>query len=332
MTMDKELIISSSPHIHTQRSVERTMLDVLIALLPAVACSLFFFGAGALVVLLSAVAGCVATEYLIQRFLIKGKSTIGNYSAIVTGVLLALNLPSNLPVYIVILGSIFSIGIVKMAFGGLGNNIFNPAIAGRVFLLLSFPAQMTTWPLPIVNRWKYFDMETGATILSTMKESVSDVNTGASVASSMKEIVEVSTWDAFLGNMGGSMGEVSAIALLIGAAYLLIRKVITWHIPVAILASVALFYLALGDDPLMPLLTGGLLLGAFFMATDYATSPMSHKGMIIYGVMIGVITVIIRKWGAYPEGVSFAILLMNGLTPLINRYFKPTRFGERSKR
>lgn len=308
------------------------MLDVLIALLPAVACSLFFFGAGALVVLLSAVAGCVATEYLIQRFLTKGKSTIGNYSAIVTGVLLALNLPSNLPVYIVILGSIFSIGIVKMAFGGLGNNIFNPAIAGRVFLLLSFPAQMTTWPLPIVNRWKYFDMETGATILSTMKESVSDVNTGASVASSMKDMVEVSTWDAFLGNMGGSMGEVSAIALLIGAAYLLIRKVITWHIPVAILASVALFYLALGDDPLMPMLTGGLLLGAFFMATDYATSPMSHKGMIIYGVMIGVITVIIRKWGAYPEGVSFAILLMNGLTPLINRYFKPTRFGERSKR
>jgi electron transport complex protein RnfD len=308
------------------------MLDVLIALLPAVACSLFFFGAGALVVLLSAVAGCVATEYLIQRFLIKGKSTIGNYSAIVTGVLLALNLPSNLPVYIVILGSIFSIGIVKMAFGGLGNNIFNPAIAGRVFLLLSFPAQMTTWPLPIVNRWKYFDMETGATILSTMKESVSDVNTGASVASSMKDMVEVSAWDAFLGNMGGSMGEVSAIALLIGAAYLLIRKVITWHIPVAILASVALFYLALGDDPLMPMLTGGLLLGAFFMATDYATSPMSHKGMIIYGVMIGVITVIIRKWGAYPEGVSFAILLMNGLTPLINRYFKPTRFGERSKR
>lgn len=308
------------------------MLDVLIALLPAVACSLFFFGAGALVVLLSAVAGCVATEYLIQRFLIKGKSTIGNYSAIVTGVLLALNLPSNLPVYIVILGSIFSIGIVKMAFGGLGNNIFNPAIAGRVFLLLSFPAQMTTWPLPIVNRWKYFDIETGATILSAMKESVSDVNTGASVASSMKDMVEVSTWDAFLGNMGGSMGEVSAIALLIGAAYLLIRKVITWHIPVAILASVALFYLALGDDPLMPMLTGGLLLGAFFMATDYATSPMSHKGMIVYGVMIGVITVIIRKWGAYPEGVSFAILLMNGLTPLINRYFKPTRFGERSKR
>ena len=190
---------------------------------------------------------------------------------------------------------------------------------------------MTTWPLPIVNRWKYFDMETGATILSTMKESVSDVNTGASVASSMKDIVEVSTWDAFLGNMGGSMGEVSAIALLIGAAYLLIRKVITWHIPVAILASVALFYLALGDDPLMPLLTGGLLLGAFFMATDYATSPMSHKGMIIYGVMIGVITVIIRKWGAYPEGVSFAILLMNLMVPYINDLTRQKPLGAKKK-
>ena len=330
--MNNGLIISSSPHIHTGKSVERTMLDVIIALLPAVACSLFFFGAGALVVLVTAIAGCVATEFLIQKFLIKGQSTIGNYSAIVTGVLLALNLPSNLPVYIVLLGSVFAIGIAKMAFGGLGNNIFNPAIAGRVFLLLSFPAQMTTWPLPIVNRWKYFDMETGATILSTMKENVSDVSTGASVAANMHDVVDVSTLDAFLGNMGGSMGEVSAIALLLGGIYLLARKVITWHIPVSILASVALFYLILGDDPLIPLLTGGLLLGALFMATDYATSPMSHKGMIVYGIMIGVITVVIRKWGTYPEGVSFAILLMNGLTPLINRYLKPKRFGERSKR
>ena len=330
--MNNELIISSSPHIHTSKTVERTMLDVIIALLPAIACSLFFFGVGALVVLATAVAGCVATEFLIQKFLIKGNSTIGNYSAIVTGVLLALNLPSNLPVYIVLLGSVFAIGIAKMAFGGLGNNIFNPAIAGRVFLLLSFPAQMTTWPLPIVNRWQYFDMETGATILSTMKEGAGDVSTGASIASSMKDIVDVSPVEALLGNMGGSMGEVSAIALLIGGAYLLLRKVISWHIPVAILASVALFYLILGDDPLMPLLTGGLLLGAIFMATDYSTSPMSHKGMIIYGVMIGIITVVIRKWGAYPEGVSFAILLMNGLTPLINRYFKPSKFGERSRK
>ena len=205
--MNNELIISSSPHIHTSKTVERTMLDVIIALLPAIACSLFFFGVGALVVLATAVAGCVATEFLIQKFLIKGNSTIGNYSAIVTGVLLALNLPSNLPVYIVLLGSVFAIGIAKMAFGGLGNNIFNPAIAGRVFLLLSFPAQMTTWPLPIVNRWQYFDMETGATILSTMKEGAGDVSTGASIASSMKDIVEVSPVEALLGNMGGSMGE-----------------------------------------------------------------------------------------------------------------------------
>lgn len=314
--MDRELIISSSPHIHTSQSVERTMLHVLIALIPAVACSLYYFGVGALVVLVTAIAGCIATEYLIQRFLIKGKSTIGNLSAVVTGVLLALNLPSNLPVFIVLLGSIFAIGIVKMAFGGIGNNIFNPAIAGRVFLLLSFPAQMTTWPLPIANRWQYFDVQTGATVLSAMKEGV--------------DTAQISPLDAILGNMGGSMGEVSAIALLIGGIYLLARKIISWHIPVAIIATVAIFYLLCGDNPTMPLLSGGLLLGAIFMATDYATSPMSHKGMIIYGIMIGAITVVIRKWGAYPEGISFAILLMNGVTPLLNRYFKPTRFGERS--
>lgn len=310
------MIISSSPHIHTSQSVERTMLHVLIALIPAVACSLYYFGVGALVVLVTAIAGCIATEYLIQRFLIKGKSTIGNLSAVVTGVLLALNLPSNLPVFIVLLGSIFAIGIVKMAFGGIGNNIFNPAIAGRVFLLLSFPAQMTTWPLPIANRWQYFDVQTGATVLSAMKEGV--------------DTAQISPLDAILGNMGGSMGEVSAIALLIGGIYLLARKIISWHIPVAIIATVAIFYLLCGDNPTMPLLSGGLLLGAIFMATDYATSPMSHKGMIIYGIMIGAITVVIRKWGAYPEGISFAILLMNGVTPLLNRYFKPTRFGERS--
>ncbi len=316
--MDKELIISSSPHIHTLTNVRKTMLDVLIALAPAVACSLYFFGVGALVVLIASVVGCVATEYLIQKYLIKGECTIGNLSAVVTGVLLALNLPSNLPIFIVLLGAVFSIGIVKMAFGGLGNNIFNPAIAGRIFLLLSFPAQMTTWPLPIANRWQYFDAETGATVLSSMKEGVAGV--------------AFSPMDAFLGNMGGSMGEVSAIALIIGGIYLLYRRVITWHIPVSLLAAVALFYLLLGDNPVLPLLSGGLLLGALFMATDYATSPMSSKGMIIYGVMIGVITVVIRKWGAYPEGVSFAILLMNGLTPLINRYFKPTLFGERRRK
>lgn len=315
--MDRELIISSSPHIHTTMNVQKTMRGVLIALLPVIACSLYFFGVGAMVVIVTSVCGCVAAEYLIQRFLLKGESTIGNLSAVVTGVLLGLNLPSNLPIFIVLLGSVFAIGIAKMAFGGLGNNIFNPAIAGRVFLLLSFPAQMTTWPTAIANRWRYFDVETGATILTSMKENVANVG--------------LSPVDALLGNMGGSLGEVSAIALIIGGIYLICRKIITWHIPVAIIATVAVFYILLGENPLLPVLSGGLLLGAIFMATDYATSPMSHKGMIIYGVMIGIITVVIRKWGAYPEGVSFAILLMNGITPLINRYFKPKTFGERSR-
>ena len=330
--MDRELIISSSPHIHTTMNVQKTMRNVLIALIPAIACSLYFFGIGAFIVIATSVCGCVATEYLIQRFILKGESTIGNLTAIVTGVLLGLNLPSNLPIHIILLGSVFAIGIAKMAFGGLGNNIFNPAIAGRVFLLLSFPAQMTTWPTAIVNRWKYFDMETGATALSTMKGF--DAETSATALKAMEEHlaeIQPSLTDAFLGNMGGSLGEVSAIALIIGGIYLLARKIITWHIPVSIIATVAIFYLLIGDDPLLPILSGGLFLGAIFMATDYATSPMSHKGMIIYGVMIGVITVVIRKWGAYPEGVSFAILLMNGITPLINRYFKPKTFGERRK-
>lgn len=315
--MDRELIISASPHIHTAKDVRKSMCDVLIALIPAVACSLYFFGVGALVVLTASVVGCVATEYLIQRYLIKGPSTIGNCSAVLTGVLLALNLPSNLPVYIVLIGSVFAIGVVKMAFGGLGQNVFNPAIAGRVFLLLSFPAQMTTWPLPIANRWAYFDVETGATVLSSLKQGA--------------EVTTLSPLDAFVGNMGGSMGEVSALALLVGFAYLLVRRVITWHVPVSILLTVAVFYLLLGDNPVLPLLSGGLLLGAIFMATDYVTSPMTYRGMIIYGVLIGAITVVIRKWGAYPEGISFAILLMNGVTPLINHWIKPGRFGVRRK-
>lgn len=316
--MEKELVISSSPHIHTPRNVRKSMIAVLVALLPATLCSVWFFGIGALVVLTTSVVGCLATEFLIQKYLMKGKPTLGNGSALLTGVLLALNLPSNLPVYIVLLGAVFAIGIAKMAFGGLGNNIFNPAIAGRVFLLLSFPAQMTTWPLPLANRMQYMDVSTGATILSEMKKGIGDL--------------PIAPLDAFWGNMGGSMGEISAVALIIGGIYLLARKVITWHIPVSILSTVAVFYWLLGENPLMPLLTGGLLLGALFMATDYVTSPMTGKGMVVYGIMIGVITVVIRKWGAYPEGVSFAILIMNGITPLINKWCKPERFGERRRK
>ena len=288
----------------------------VIALLPALAFSLYAFGIGALVVIAVSVLGCVMTEYLIQRYLIKGELTITNGSAVITGLLLAMNLPSNLPVWIVLIGCVVAIGLGKYAFGGLGQNIFNPAILGRVFLLISFPQQMTSWPLPMVNRASYLDATTGATILGKMK---------------LNELVpdNVDLMGAFMGQMGGSLGEMCGLAILLGGAYLLVRRIISWHIPVSIIATVALFSWCAGINPLVSILSGGVLLGAVFMATDYVTSPMTHKGMVLYGVMIGVITMVIRLWGAYPEGVSFAILIMNGFTPLINKYMRPRQFGER---
>jgi electron transport complex protein RnfD len=291
------------------------MLNVIVALLPAVALALYCFGLGAAVVIATSIAGCVVVEYLISRYMLGEKPSISNLSAVLTGLLLALNLPSNLPIWTVLIGCVIAIGIGKMTFGGLGCNIFNPALVGRVFLLLSFPVQMTTWPLPMENRMAYLDATTGATTLGQLK---------------MAQIsgADVDILTHALGFTGGSMGEMGAIALLIGFIYLLCTRTITWHIPVSILATVALFSLCIGVNPGVQLVTGGLMLGAIFMATDYVTSPMSHSGMILYGVMIGIITVVIRQWGAYPEGVSFAILIMNGLTPLINRYLKPRKFGE----
>lgn len=313
--MSQLITISPSPHAQTPVTVKKLMTHVIIALLPAVALALYCFGIGAAIVIVTAIAGCVATEYLISRFMLGERPSIGNMSAVLTGLLLALNLPSNLPVWTVLIGCVVAIGIGKMTFGGLGCNIFNPALVGRVFLLLSFPVQMTTWPLPIENRMNYLDATTGATTLGQLKmEQI----TGA----------DVDLLDHAIGFTGGSLGEIGAIALLLGFVYLLCTRVITWHIPVAIIGTVALFTLCLGGNIGVQLLTGGLMLGAIFMATDYVTSPMSHAGMIIYGVMIGIITVVIRQWGAYPEGVSFAILIMNGLTPLINRYVKPRKFGE----
>ena len=311
----KKLIVSGSPHIQTGSSVKGRMWGVILALLPALAFSVYAFGLGALVVIATSVLGCVLTEYLIQKYLIKGENTIANGSAIITGLLLAMNLPSNLPIWIILIGSIVAIGLGKYAFGGLGQNIFNPAILGRVFLLISFPQQMTSWPLPMVNRASYMDASTGATILGQMK-----------LGELLPENIDIMT--TFIGQMGGSLGEMSAIALLLGGAYLLIRRIISWHIPVSIIATVALFSWLVGINPLVSILSGGVLLGAFFMATDYVTSPMTHMGMVLYGVMIGVITMIIRLWGAYPEGVSFAILIMNGFTPLINKYMRPRLFGE----
>ncbi len=316
-------VVSPSPHIHSGDTIERKMYGVLMALIPAFLVSVVFFGMGALLVTSAAVASCVLTEYLIQKYLLKRPYTISDGSALITGVLLAFNLPSNLPLWLVIIGSVVAIGIGKMSFGGLGNNIFNPALVGRVFLLLSFPAQMTTWPEPGFFPMNYPDATTGATVLNMAKHHFG---------------VIPSHLDLVLGRMGGSLGEVSAIALLPGFIWLLWKRIITWHIPVYIILTVAVFtgichgvHPEKYADPLVHILSGGLLLGAIFMATDYATSPMSKSGMIIYAVGIGVITSVIRLFGAYPEGVSFAILIMNAFTPLINMYCQPKRFGEKKQ-
>lgn len=328
--MNQLLTISASPHVHTRSSVASCMWNVVVALLPALAASLYFFGLGAAIVVITAVVGCMAVEFAINKWMFRRPATLMNGSAVLTGLLLAFNLPSNIPVWIVLIGCVVAIGIGKMSFGGLGCNVWNPALVGRVFLLISFPVQMTSWPLPMVNRLNYLDATTGATTLGTLKlsEMGTDAVAGAT-AQGTAGIMPVDTLQNFLGGVGGSMGEVSALALLVGFIYLLATRTITWHIPVSILASVALFTLCIGGDVLVELLSGGLLLGAVFMATDYVTSPMTKRGMVIFGVMIGVITVIIRRWGAYPEGMSFAILLMNSFVPLIDRYIKPRRFGER---
>ncbi|MBR2196390.1 MAG: RnfABCDGE type electron transport complex subunit D [Salinivirgaceae bacterium] len=315
-----QLVVSPSPHTRSSVSTPNLMFGVIAALLPALAVSVYYFGIGTLIVTLTSVASCVLFEYLIQKFLLKQQPTISDGSAILTGLLLAFNLPSNLPIGIIIVGAAFAIGVGKMAFGGLGQNLFNPALAGRVFLLISFPVQMTTWPVPKGFSTNYIDAETGATALNMMKNHFG----------SLPE-----TTDMLLGQMGGSLGEVSAIALLIGFAFLLFRRIITWHIPVTIFATVFVFQgiLYLADptqfaSPVAHLLAGGLMLGAIFMATDYVTSPMSICGKVVYAIGIGIITVVIRNFGSFPEGMSFAILIMNAVTPLINTYIKPKRFGE----
>lgn len=307
------------------------MYGVLIALIPAFICSAVFFGTGVFVVTLTSVVACLAFEFLIQKYLLKRQPTIFDGSALLTGVLLAFNMPSNLPVWIIVIGALVAIGIGKMSFGGLGCNIFNPALVGRVFLLISFPVQMTTWPRPLGFAGSYVDASTGATPLAILKEAVKS-GTPISQIMSTGEIPDYR--EMVLGNMGGSLGEVAALALLVGFVYMLLRKIISWHIPIAIFATVFVFAGILHvcnpeqyASPIFHLLSGGLVLGAIFMATDYVTSPMSHKGMLIYGIGIGILTVVIRVFGAYPEGMSFAILIMNAFTPLINRYCKPVRFA-----
>jgi len=305
------------------------MYGVIIALLPALAVSVFYFGIGMIIITAVSVISCVIFEFLFQKYLLKSSPTHLDGSAALTGLLLAFCLPTNIPIWMVMIGAFVSIGIAKMTFGGLGNNIFNPAIVGRVFLFISFPAAMTSYPEP-GQWWKYLDATTGATPLSKMSESLANNMTVGEIMNEMP-----SNMDMFLGKMMGSAGEVAAFALILGLIYMLWKKIISWHIPVSILLTVLIFTAILNvgnpdkfPTPIFHLLTGGLMLGAIFMATDYVTSPMAVKGMLIYGAGIGIITVLIRSFGAYPEGVQFAILLMNGFTPLINKYVKPKRFGE----
>ncbi|MBN2595798.1 MAG: RnfABCDGE type electron transport complex subunit D [Marinifilaceae bacterium] len=331
--MNTKVLVAPSPHVHSGDSIQKNMYGVVFAMLPALVFSFVYFGMGAIIVTLTAVASCYLFEFLISKYLLKKVPTITDGSALITGILLAFNVPSNLPIWIILIGALVAIGIGKMTFGGLGNNVFNPALVGRVFLLISFPVQMTSWPKPLGFDTAYFDAQTGATPLALIKEGLKK---GEPLSQLMHDVP--SNMDLLMGNMGGSMGEVAGVALLLGLAYMLFKKIITWHIPAAVLGTVAVFSGILHMSspeayagPLFHLLTGGLLLGAIFMATDYVTSPMSNKGMIIYGIGIGLLTVIIRVFGAYPEGVSFAILIMNAFVPLINVYVKPKRFGEKRK-
>lgn len=328
--MDNKLTVSLSPHIHGGNSVDRCMWNVVIALMPALGVAVWTFGLPALYVTLVSVVACLLTEWFITRFMLHRPSTLADGSAVVTGVLLAFNVPSILPLWMVVIGAVVAIGIAKMSFGGLGCNIWNPALAARVFLLISFPAAMTTWPS---------DVESGlAPVADTLSgASAADVSSGATILvslnnGSISSLSDANMLDVAVGNMNGSLGEVGAIAILVGLGYLMLMRIVTWHIPVAVIGSAAFFSWIFGGVPLLDVLVGGLLLGACFMATDYATSPMTRKGQLIYGVMIGLITIIIRRFGAYPEGVSFAILLMNSFTPLINRYCRPAIFGAAKSR
>ena len=330
----KQFIVSPAPHFHSGDSVRKNMLLVIIALLPAYVMSVIAFGWGALITTAISIAACVLFEWLIAKFILKQKSTICDLSAALTGFLLAFNLPSNLPWWIVVIGAVVAIGVAKMSFGGLGQNLFNPALVGRVFLLISFPAQMTTWPVLQGFATSYVDAATGATPLAALKVALSGSDSMMNVVPEM--------WDMLIGKMGGSLGEVSALLLLAGGIFLIATRVITWHIPVSIMATVALFAavtgwagmlpesVATGEYVMMTLCTGGMMLGAWFMATDYVTSPMSNCGKLLFGVGIGLIVMVIRTWGAYPEGMSFAILIMNACVPLLN-LIRPKRFGEKKK-
>ena len=325
--MDR-LLVSRSPHIHSKTSTKSLMRDVVIALLPAVIVSIVFYGWKELLVISVSVLSCVLLESLITRYMLRKPDTICDWSAAVTGVLLALNLPPTTPWWVVLIGAAVAIGVAKMTFGGLRQNVFNPALVGRVFLLISFPTYMTHWEIP--QGLFGLDAVTGATPLGVIKEGLMQ---GGDVAGIMAEN-GYSYSQMLLANIGGSAGEASAIALLVGFVYLLVRKVIKPWITLSVLGTVAVVSLIFSlidpaqyTGPLFNLLSGGMILGACFMATDYVTSPMSTKGGIVFGVGIGFITLMIRYFGAYPEGMSFAILIMNSTVPLLNRWFHQKKYG-----
>lgn len=316
----EKYIVSPSPHIHAKQSTSSLMGDVVLALLPAIAVSVVFYGWKELLVLAVSAISCVVIEWAITKWLFKKPGYFCGSSALVTGLLLAMNLPYTTPWWVVFIGALVAIGVAKMTFGGLGQNVFNPALVGRVFLLVSFPTYMTHWEIP--QGFFGVDAITGPTLLGQVAE-----NGAASIEG-------LNYWDTLFLNMGGSAGEISALALLAGFVYLVARKVIKPWITLSIFATVAviaaIFHCvdpAQFTGPAFNLLTGGLILGACFMATDYVTSPMSTKGGIIYGVGIGFLVMMIRYFGSYPEGVSFAILIMNAVVPLINRAFHQKKFG-----
>jgi electron transport complex protein RnfD len=341
-------IVSSSPHTHSGGSVERIMLDVVIALMPALAASLWLFQWNALRLVAVCVGTCLLTEWLCRKAM-KRESTLSDFSAAVTGLLLAFNLPPALPSWMAVAGSVFAVAVAKQVFGGLGYNPFNPALAGRAFMLISFTGAMTTWSQSPWARKVSYAAESAITKATEAAAVTVDAMTAATPLGFAKEALKagrpmpvfdtVLLRDFFFGNVNGCLGETSALALLIGAAYLLARKVITWHIPAAYLATVLVYAATLrlvapgaSIPPLFHLLSGGLILGAFFMATDMVTTPLTKRGMLVFGVGCGVITMLIRtvKSGAYPEGVSFAILIMNAFTPLINRATRHRVFGTRN--
>ena len=305
-------VVSGTPHVRSKESIQSIMRDVIIALVPATAAGIYYFGINALILIIAAIASSVIFEALCQKIM-KKPVTVSDLSAVVTGLLLAMNLPAAAPVWVAIVGSAFAIIFGKQLFGGLGQNFINPALAGRAFLLASYPTEMTTWSVP--NGLEVADAATYATPLAQLKAGHLDASLG--------ELV--------LGQCGGTIGETCAIALIIGGVYLLYKHVISWKIPVIYIATVAILFGVIGRHgvrmPLQEIMAGGVMLGGIFMATDYASSPVTAKGQIIFAVGAGLITYLIRTFGGYPEGVSYSILIMNCAVPLIERFTEPTIFG-----